>query len=339
MTSRRPMFKDIKPKSSSHAGLWLDKYICTQKTKDAEGKDTEARRNLVEQVSQIAIPVSYAAFFQRWRKQLEEYGATTRTATVSGRMIVGLGNESVLETSVTLHRTYGVPYIPGSALKGLAASYARHYLGASWHKESKAYKIVFGDTESAGYITFFDALYIPESGKNRHPLAPDVITVHHQEYYGDTGAPPADWDSPNPVPFLSATGDYLLALAGEDAWVQAVFTILTLALRDVGIGAKTSSGYGRMAVEDREEEAQLADPEQQQIDALLARLADLPENRVAGELHPFVVEWRSLNVRTELKQRVAQSILDKVREAGREKKSAEKGWFKELNASLEQSEA
>jgi CRISPR-associated protein Cmr6 len=39
------------------------------------------------------------------------------------RMIVGLGNKSVHETSMTLHHVYGIPYIPGSALKGVVRSW------------------------------------------------------------------------------------------------------------------------------------------------------------------------------------------------------------------------
>jgi len=40
------------------------------------------------------------------------------------RLVVGLGDESVYETSIRLHRNYGVPYIPGSALKGVAKHYS-----------------------------------------------------------------------------------------------------------------------------------------------------------------------------------------------------------------------
>jgi len=40
--------------------------------------------------------------------------------TVDWRMVVGLGAENVHETSMTLHHIYGIPYIPGSALKGIA---------------------------------------------------------------------------------------------------------------------------------------------------------------------------------------------------------------------------
>ncbi len=39
------------------------------------------------------------------------------------RLIVGLGGESVYETSITLHHIYGFPYIPGQAVKGVVRSY------------------------------------------------------------------------------------------------------------------------------------------------------------------------------------------------------------------------
>lgn len=39
------------------------------------------------------------------------------------RLIVGLGNSSVYETSITLHHIYGIPYIPGSAIKGIVRAY------------------------------------------------------------------------------------------------------------------------------------------------------------------------------------------------------------------------
>ncbi len=39
------------------------------------------------------------------------------------RMVIGLGGEHIQETSMTLHHVYGIPYIPGSAVKGMV----RHY--------------------------------------------------------------------------------------------------------------------------------------------------------------------------------------------------------------------
>ncbi|KAF0250465.1 MAG: hypothetical protein FD167_137 [bacterium] len=38
----------------------------------------------------------------------------------------------------------------------------------------------------------------------------------------------------------------LLALSGPPDWVDTAFKILDLALKEMGVGAKTSSGYGLM---------------------------------------------------------------------------------------------
>jgi CRISPR-associated protein Cmr6 len=255
--TRRKLLRDIKLENcvEPHAGLWLDKFIEEQRR-----ENKEARRDLVGNVAAISIFDSYRNCYDRWKMGLDSleaagYALALRKAKVDGRMILGTGNESVLETAVTLHRTYGVPYIPGSALKGLSANFARHHCGSDWARDSDNYRIVFGNTAESGCIVFFDALYLFESGAR--PLRSDVLTPHHRAYYSRTKIegrlqPPADWDDPNPVHFLSATGSYLIALAasaGGEKWLAAVMTILATALKNQGIGAKTSSGYGRLSLE------------------------------------------------------------------------------------------
>lgn len=247
------------PYEAPNAGLWLDKFIFNQESEASltsrtnEKKKLTPKARLVEDVAAIPVAAVYKTFFERWKTGLKNLCPPEGlgTASVQGRMAVGLGDETVLETSVKLHRTYGVPYVPGSALKGLAASYARNHVGGVWAKGKEAYEIVFGKTEEAGYLTFHDALYVPGSAGGR-PLRADVITVHHTDYYGNKkDAAPADWDDPNPVPFLSATGEYLVALSAIPdcrEWITKTWKILELALREEGIGAKTSSGYGRMSL-------------------------------------------------------------------------------------------
>ena len=52
-----------------------------------------------------------------------------------------------------------------------------------------------------------------------------------------------------PVPFISATGSYLFAVKADDApTARAALQILAFALDELGIGAKTSSGYGRITL-------------------------------------------------------------------------------------------
>lgn len=240
MPSRRHVIQSMTVHSTSNAGLWLDKYF--------DQLDASPKEKLVNEIAkEIQEAEHYPDFYRRWKESLEQFGADCREAQVQGRLAINLGTEAVLETAIALHHTYGVPYIPGSALKGVAAHYTKH-LGAEWDKNSPAFEVLFGNPKTAGYVTFFDALYVPGSGYKGRALWPDVITVHHPDYYqaGRELPPPADWDSPNPIPFLSATGKYLIALAGPLEWVSTAFEILGLVLEKEGIGAKTSIGYGRM---------------------------------------------------------------------------------------------
>ncbi|NTU79612.1 MAG: type III-B CRISPR module RAMP protein Cmr6 [Chloroflexales bacterium] len=343
--SRRHKFSGLKSDQASHTGLWLDRYLAKQiqRGEKLEPKEEKPLVTVMSQAATLPLPDPYQSFFTRWEQALATLGAQCRMAQVLGRMVVGLGDESVLETSVALHHTYGVPYIPGSALKGMAARYVRDRLDDThwghWEGEGDrkiwvagpGYRVIFGDTTSAGYITFFDALYVAESGhkndQGKHQaLWPDVITVHHPGYYQGKGAP-ADWDSPTPIPFLSATGSYLVALSGSERWLDATFDILGHALRELGIGAKTSSGYGRMELEEK-----LVDPIQTYVQDLQERIATLSIGRVTNDINKFYQEWIQLEASLLMRQRIAQAILDKVAQADRVKASAEKSWYRNLIA-------
>lgn len=346
LPSRRNKLTGVSAGQAEHMGLWFDKFLTQQLKKNesvATGEQTPQMR-LLEECAGIREPDSYALFYQRWKTALVSCGAQMKEAAVQGRLAVGLGDESVIETAITLHHTYGMPYIPGSALKGLAASFARQHLAdAAWQQNGDAYKILFGTTEEAGFLTFFDALYVPGSGFAGRAVYPDVITVHHPDYY-QQGRTPADWDNPTPIPFMSANGRYLIALTGPLKWVNAGFRILQLALVDVGVGAKTSSGYGRLSLGETESglrpspttgaQSGSVDPKEQVVEQFKQQLAALPTSKVAGEIAAFVQRWRTLEVDESYKQKVARAILAKVREAGREKQSKDKSWYQELLASL-----
>lgn len=247
-TGRRERLTGVDVSSrSTHAGLWFERYVGDLNTESS-------KRDLMVATATIGVPPIYGYHYDLWCESLPST-CCFATAEVIGRMLVGSGEKGAAEAGITLHQTYGVPYIPGSALKGLTATYANiHVAGfaapTSRHSTPTPYEVMFGTEMSAGYVTFFDALYIPNTGPNRRPLEPDVITGHHSGYYvGNTPTAPADWDSPIPVPILTAVGCYLIALDGPDAWVKVALEILGLALRDSGIGAKTAAGYGRMRLQ------------------------------------------------------------------------------------------
>jgi len=330
-----------------HPGLWLDKYIGSLKrySGSAQAHDAEQspQRQLVEEVASLPMSDLYKAFYQRWFTDLHESGARIATFKTTSPMAIGLGNESVLETSIALHRTYGVPYLPGSALKGLAATYARLMGGKDWQPGEEAYQIVFGDTSSAGYITFLDALCKPDQEQiEEYPLHIDVITVHHGNYYKGPDAqkkiaPPADWDSPNPVSFLCARGSYLVALNADPKldnrarWLDAVLSLLTEALLVLGIGAKTSSGYGRMKREiDISNPAELSTQDQDELAMItthLEKIHQMQPGEVSSHIKNIGQKWLLLKSPI-ARMMLGRAIIAKVRETGKEGEFRNLPWYK-----------
>ncbi len=164
-------------------------------------------------------------------------------SALSFRMIIGLGGSHPQETSMTLHHIYGIPYIPGSALKGVT----RHWVILSGFdndegraEQDKNFKDIFGAQAQTGKIIFFDAY--PDGHIN---LKMDIMNPHYPDYYSK-GSPPADWQSPTPIKFLTVEKTrFKFFLASRDKnLVDKATEWLKEALQNYGIGAKTSLGYG-----------------------------------------------------------------------------------------------
>ncbi|MCA9543434.1 MAG: type III-B CRISPR module RAMP protein Cmr6, partial [Myxococcales bacterium] len=222
----------IKSPPVTNPGLWLDKYLPQQEVRGANGGDGNAKGAHMRSADRCPIPSGYAEAFQRWQATFGEL-ALKAQAQVVGRMVIGLGMEGALEAGIQLHHTWGVPFIPGSALKGVAAA-AAHQLSQDpeWRKpkdtaaqptrEPTAYDELFGTVAQQGLVHFHDAWWDP-AGATTVPLHLDVMTVHHPNYYQDANpSPPADTDSPTPVPFMSASGTYVIVVeAADPAWAEA----------------------------------------------------------------------------------------------------------------------
>ena len=65
----------------------------------------------------------YNEYLRRIEDLLSSIDAQIFKLRTKSRLVIGLGDESVYETSIRLNRNYGVPYIPGSALKGVTKHY------------------------------------------------------------------------------------------------------------------------------------------------------------------------------------------------------------------------
>lgn len=243
---------DALPDGIANAALIRDKFLRVD-VKDNDFSSTKKGLYIAmyNAVDLSAIP--YKAAFERYVSAL---GTTCEHAQfrTRGRMVLGLGSESVLETGITLQHTYGVPVIPGSALKGLASHYCHQVWGAedargAFRIGGNYHNALFGTNDDSGHITFHDAWIAPEAAKDSLQL--DIMTPHHPEYYKGNGAP-TDFDDPIPLPFVSISGTFHVAVSCDmpdpngKKWQVLAFQLLADALGNWGIGGKTSAGYGRM---------------------------------------------------------------------------------------------
>jgi len=185
---------------------------------------------------------------KRSEKQIEEmerlgWKSQEFAGQVNGRMIIGLGAIHPQETSMTFHHTYGIPYIPGTAIKGVT----RHWVifekfgqDERQAEEDSQFKRIFGIQEKSGEIIFLDAFPI----SSIH-LKIDVINPHYPDYY-DKGNPPTDWQNPRPVKFLTVEETWFqFYLLGKDQkLLNNSVESLKQALQNFGIGSKTAVGYG-----------------------------------------------------------------------------------------------
>lgn len=259
MSSRRNVFThlEIPFQNRAHVGLWLDKFIKEPKAKE-EPKRTrgiKALKDMIRDITQVSTPEGYNSSFLRWRNaMMRNPNVLVLKITPLGRTVVGLGEKGVTEIGLSLDHTWGVPYIPGSALKGLMAHTAHHIFKEDWKlfdTKGKYSAELFGDTDEQGLMAVLDAKMIPTPGQF---IFADILTSHHQQYYTHTQKtalpPPSDMDSPNPVNFVSTACSFLVAIECADlGWRTMAQTLLEKGLLLFGVGAKTNAGYGRFKVE------------------------------------------------------------------------------------------
>ena len=231
-----------------------------------------------------------AAFMQllnnahkRW-EVMTNFITSVRFSMVNhGRLIVGLGGKGPLEIGITLHPVTGLPYIPGSALKGLCRSYTLLFIAARWKVKvetksleeldkalcgitnggekilepelAELYRSLFGTQTEAGQCVFFDAV-VQSIPHKKSIFTIDVMTPHFDEYYRSQGKnAPHDGDNPNPIAYVTVTEGTVFRFAvglrnnaqTDKGILRDARELLQAALQELGIGAKTAQGYGVFA--------------------------------------------------------------------------------------------
>ncbi|GAB4548611.1 MAG: hypothetical protein OHK0023_11970 [Anaerolineae bacterium] len=125
-------------------------------------------------------------------------------------------------------------------------------------KEANHYRRAFGSQKYAGVCAFHDAVPV---GLQQRPFEVDVMTPHFVKYYNSANSndrpdtAPHDGDNPKPVNFLTvarrttfafAVGLRRVVAADENAIAAQAVAVewLKKGLDELGVGAKTASGYG-----------------------------------------------------------------------------------------------
>jgi CRISPR-associated protein Cmr6 len=232
-------------------GLWLDRYALYEQRGIQWELSRQSKQPGDERLSFNRLEPLLGAYAERWRAALKSYDdrkLATKQFNVSPdwRLVIGLGAGHVMETSITLHRIYGFPFIPGSSLKGMTRAYVE--LAEKRSEADEQFRCIFGsqleDREQSGEIIFFDA--IPAKPPR---MRLDVMNPHYSEYYQGGEVPPADWLSPIPVYFLTVERTpFLFGLAARNKRANGLVDVaaqwLTNGLKELGVGAKTAAGYG-----------------------------------------------------------------------------------------------
>lgn len=234
------------PGAQGNAGLRFDKFFDQW---DASGFKIPdgAKSDWVQKFTRVPIGEKdqLDEHANRTRKLAAALHGITFKAKTEGRLIAGTGRSHPIEVGFAWHHTLGVPYIPGSDLKGIVKTWAEEWLGENDEQKKKRIRDILGAQDNAGAVVFLDAL--PTKPVT---LKADVMTPHYGEYYrGET--PPGDWLSPNPIPFLTVADkqEFLFAVVPSDPkhgeCCKPAIKLLQQALAELGAGAKTAAGYGR----------------------------------------------------------------------------------------------
>ena len=161
----------------AHAGLWLQRGWPAFVTGDSENNKT----GHINKLCTIQPSTLYKEAFTRWEKTAKTLPGAALFATVSQRLLIGSNAASALETGAAIQHSYGMPMIPGSAVKGCARAYAQQ-LGLGAEYLAMLFGLDEGELAGPGGLVWHDAWWHPSSqekyplcGRCRHRSPPGLL--------------------------------------------------------------------------------------------------------------------------------------------------------------------
>ncbi len=251
-------------------------------------------------------------------------------AKLVSNLITGVGISTPLEIGMSLDFNLGVPYIPGSTLKGiLRYAYCVNYGRENNVEEVPSHEAglvaLFGSEDhkepQSGGIAFLDAY--PENPK----LALDIMNPHTGSYY-KAKSQPDDTESPVPIKFLALEKgtkvkfQYLFLNTEAKKYQTELENAYELALTELGIGAKTMSGYGLFGDFKKESLQDLQTKIEANKVMTSEEIAEDPNAFATGFLNKTYPKWDTADkgrigtILNELKQKNGfQELIDEAKKA------------------------
>nr|WP_305908583.1 type III-B CRISPR module RAMP protein Cmr6 [Methylomarinum sp. Ch1-1]MDP4521423.1 type III-B CRISPR module RAMP protein Cmr6 [Methylomarinum sp. Ch1-1] len=203
---------------NAHAGLWFDRFFNRYRVNNQDWEipkpndHQDAKRDWTKTVSgPVGQDKQLAEYTERQTALVRHLNGRNQRYQTDWHFVTGMGNPHPVENGFSWHPTLGVPYLAGSAVKGLVRAWVENNDdGLPIAEQKERLKRWFGTenkddvAEQTGGFIFFDA--IPDQKPN---LLCDIMTPHMGDWYsdGDQGnvdnAIPADWHEPVPIPFLA----------------------------------------------------------------------------------------------------------------------------------------
>ena len=216
----------------------------------------DAMRDLCQAVNaspRVQIAAHWRGRRASWLEPLVQQGLARRIEVVTiTPCVLWLSFPGPTELGFCLHKVYGLPYLPSSALKGLSRAAMWREKDPSAEEPPDEVLDLFGDGGDKGHIgcvEFLDGIPVSREAL----LELDVMTPHHAAYYAGQIGVPHDCEGPNPLkfPVIPAGRVFEVALvytrggSGAQAELDKAERYLVKGLEEMGLGAKTTSGYGR----------------------------------------------------------------------------------------------
>ena len=252
-----------------HLGLWYTRFFNRY---DADWKlDDTAKSEWINSVANKTCGNSekLTQHAERTITLIKALKGQHAICDTNWHFVTGLGLPHPVENGFTWHQTLGVPFLAGSAIKGVLRAWVEQWDDTDraqrlkdWFGLDKKEAEKQGTVEQAGKLIFFDAIPIDPV-----KLSADIMTPHYGDWYAkgqenqgvNPEHVPADWHDPVPVPFLVAKrASFLMGIAARDIknedMAQKALEVLIEAVQWLGVGAKTAAGYGHLEKNEKAEQ-------------------------------------------------------------------------------------